>query len=84
MNYNTHLEARCLDLLVLVAHYLTRNNVKRYEYVDLMGKIRDLISALQARESGCFWGKHFGPCTCRPEKSGEHVMTRYYAARRAR
>ncbi len=73
----TLIETQCLAVFRIVIHYLTGPKVTRWEYVDLLGKVRDIIYRLEAMAGGCATGKHFGTCTCRQGVTGVSDRSKY-------
>lgn len=70
----TPLEKESLDTLrVVVDQFAPGRANNRVEYMQVMAKVRDTISALENYSFGCATGLHRGSCTCRPPVRGECI-----------
>lgn len=76
----TAVEKKMLDALELVRAYLTRKNVDRKEYLDLMETVRNAVQAGRNKFFGCPMGLHSDECTCQENKPG--ITLHYFKHRK--
>lgn len=62
----TPLESQSYDALISVMHYLTSRIRHKEEFLDVMGKLRNVIVCYENYKSGCPTGKHASFCNCQP------------------
>jgi len=74
----TTVEKQMLETLELVQAYLTRKNVDRKEYLDLIAAVRDAVQAGRNKFFGCPMGLHAVDCTCDKEVPGISIHSFRY------
>lgn len=75
----TPIEQKALDALLAVRDMWVPK-MKREAFMDLMGEVRDAISALENKKYGCLSGRHTGKCTCTANRTG--ISVQWGAARK--
>ena len=69
----TPLEAECLEMWLQVQERLSRHKIGQWEYMELMGLIRDIIRKLENKSFGCVTGLHVSHCTCTDGHEGRSI-----------
>ncbi len=79
----TLVESKMLEALELALQYLTRKQVEKGEYLELIAAVRNAVKAGEYKEFGCPSGTHAHECTCTTEKQGisAHYL-KYFKNRR--
>jgi hypothetical protein len=75
----TPVEKNCLDLLLRIRQFLTGGTPGKWNYMVMLGEIRDQITVLEHLPF-CPTGTHESPCTCKPPIVG--YTAEYYKAKR--
>lgn len=75
----TPLEEKSLDTFKMILDRFTHPKITHMDYLDFLGKIREMVMCLEALQSGCASGEHVGYCTCKPGKPGVNLNSHYYA-----
>ncbi len=66
----TDAERESLSVFLEVRDHFSAGRTKKYDYMWVMGRVRDMIRKLESKESGCPTGLHLSFCTCQPCKVG--------------
>lgn len=78
----TPLEKEAMLTCIEVMEMLTGRKVAKWDYMIVLGHLRDTIEHLENCERGCPSGKHAGICTCQPDKPGICMNTFLYGRRK--
>lgn len=66
----TILERQALDTARVLLAALTKRQITHYDYIELLGNVRDLVYALENKDFGCPTGIHRSECLCKPAVKG--------------
>lgn len=59
------LEEDCLHLFCRIINAMTKGQIKRIDFLNLMNDMRIMVMRLENTKHGCATGVHAGPCTCK-------------------